>query len=158
MDKKMLEQYGSIKREVEELRKDRTDLLASAKEVPVVDTVSSSSRHMPYGKHTVVIKGTAVVMSRKKAAKLKETETRLAEREMRLHNEYAEIEKFIDSIEKSKIRRIIEYKYVNGLSWTATASKVYGCPKENRARMAVTRYLEKKQKKFSKSANCANQI
>ena len=41
MDKKTLEQYGSIKREVEELRKDRAELLASAKEMPVVDTVSS---------------------------------------------------------------------------------------------------------------------
>ena len=46
MDKKMLEQYGSIKREIEDLKNRRARLLSSAKEMPVVDTVSSSSRHI----------------------------------------------------------------------------------------------------------------
>ena len=55
MDKKMLEQYGSIKREIEDLKNRRARLLSSAKEMPVVDTVSSSSRHISYAKRIIAI-------------------------------------------------------------------------------------------------------
>ena len=144
MDKKMLEQYGSIKREIEDLGNRRARLLSSAKEMPVVDTVSSSSRHIPYAKRIIAITGTVAVMSESKAKKLADVEKRLAERETARCNELAEVERFVDDIEDSIIRRIIEYKYVDGLSWAAVATRVYGKPKESTPRMAVKIFLKNK--------------
>jgi len=48
----MLEQYGSIKREVEELRKDRADLLSSVKEFGCTAQAIGKCRR----KHKITVK------------------------------------------------------------------------------------------------------
>ena len=139
MDKKILEQYGSIKREIEDLKNRRARLLSSVKEMPVADTVSSSSRSIPYAKRIIAITGTVAVMSESKAKKLADVEKRLAEKELELYNEYTEVESFLDSVKDSDTRRIIRYKYIDRLPWVAVAKRVYGEPTESRARMKINR-------------------
>ena len=55
----------------------------------------------------------------------------------------ARIEEFLGGIERADIRMIIDYRYFKGLSWVAVSQKVYGEPSENRARMALVRFLRK---------------
>jgi hypothetical protein len=55
-----------------------------------------------------------------------------------------EIEEFINSIDSSEIRQIIECRFLNGLSWNDTAKVVYGFAGESTPRMALKRFLDKK--------------
>ena len=73
---------------------------------------------------------------------LKKLREKLKEREVRLVNELNAIETFIDGISDSEMRQIIQYKYIDELTWAATAMKIYGSPCEDRARKHFKKYLE----------------
>ena len=65
----------------------------------------------------------------------------LETRTERIQAAILDIEEFIDTIPRSDIRQIINYRYIEGLSWKATARRIYGYPSGDRARMAVTRFF-----------------
>lgn len=60
------------------------------------------------------------------------------------HETLAEIEEFLTGIQDAKVRRMIELRYVEGLTWRQVAKRMYGSPYfEDTARMRVKRFLEK---------------
>lgn len=71
--------------------------------------------------------------------KLKQT---LKERYDRLLEEQNDIEKFINSIENSKLRKIFEYRYIDSMDWYKIAT-VLGFSGESVPRMRHDRYIEK---------------
>ncbi|HBF64615.1 MAG TPA: hypothetical protein DDW34_01305 [Clostridium sp.] len=69
--------------------------------------------------------------------------------QLRVSEKYAmelvsEIEKYINSIEDCRMRRIIRYRFIDKLSWNAVADKMGGNNTEDGMRMAVSRFFEKK--------------
>ena len=52
-----------------------------------------------------------------------------------------QILKFIDSIDDSLLRQVIVYRYIDGLSWIAVASKVGGNNSPSGLRIMVDRFL-----------------
>ena len=132
---KDLEEYRTLIRETDKLGKKLEQLNNGF----LHDTVKGSSHQKPFQMQIIRVSGSANGKNGTETyARVKRT---LEDRMSRIRESIAEIEEFINSVEKSKIRCIIDYRYVNGMSWRATATKVYGYPCEDRARKAVTRFF-----------------
>jgi len=133
-----LEQYGKLKNEIIQTVK-RLDELKNDENGYAFDTVKGSSTVFPYQEKIIAITG----ISQRHINTVKQLELKLRNRIAYLENMIIEIEKFIDTVELSEIRQIIQYHYIQGLTWKMTARKVYGYPCEDRARKAITRYFIK---------------
>lgn len=70
----------------------------------------------------------------------------LKNRKNGVHSEIEEIKMFIDNLEDKEIKKIIELRYVEGMSWNKVASKVYGYPNGDTPRVKVDRFLKKNKK------------
>lgn len=133
-----LEQYNSKKREIKKLEIQISDL-ESAEDYSgksYFDVASGSSANFPYMKRNFVIEAVDKTSYYEKLKKLK---IRLDERK----KEVTEIEAFIDSINDSDIWQIIQYKYVDDLSWLSVAMKICDYPCADKLRMKLKRFLEK---------------
>ena len=142
MNKKDLSQYRAIKREIDMIQGKIEKLKKpSNKRAFAIDTVMASSKTLPYTYKPVTIKGYGYDATNdgKKHELIKQQRAKLNE----LTRKFEEIKTFINSIDDSVVRQIIEYKYVDGLSWAATANKVYGKPKESTPRMALNLFFKK---------------
>ncbi len=125
MTRKRLEQYRSLGKEISILEQ---EIKQAAK---IADTVRASSREAPYLQHTVVITGTDA-----RARVRLDRKCRKAARERR------EIEKYIDALEDSQLRTIMELRYLKGLSWSKVAGRM-GRNTADSVRFIVIRHLEK---------------
>lgn len=83
----------------------------------------------------------ATLISRKNtlAKRLKEKNKLRAKIDKKVY----EIDKFMNSISDSLIRRIIYYRYIEHLSWDMVAARIGGNSSEDSVRKALDRFLEK---------------
>lgn len=65
----------------------------------------------------------------------------LNEIQHKIDEQLAAVEQYINSVEDSRMRRILTYRYIDGLSWQQVAWKMGGGNTANGIRMAVDRYL-----------------
>lgn len=54
-----------------------------------------------------------------------------------------EVEEFITTLEDSRMRRIINLRFIEGLSWNKVADRIGGGNTEDSIRMAFNRFIEK---------------
>lgn len=54
-----------------------------------------------------------------------------------------EVEQFLTTITDSRMRRIINLRFIDGLSWNSVADKIGGGNTEDSIRMAFNRFMEK---------------
>ena len=54
-----------------------------------------------------------------------------------------DVEMFVASLDDAYIRRIINFRFVQRMSWTAVAMKIGGDNTADSVRMAFTRFMEK---------------
>lgn len=101
MTKDLLEQYPDICRELEDVERKLHQ--------PVSDTVSGSGPEFPFTQRTVTIRGVQPILIKQKD---------------RLQAQKEEIERFIQSLPNSKLRRIVDYRVVKGMSWEQVAAKM----------------------------------
>ena len=111
MTKDMLQQYMSLQAEIKELEEE-----IERNKIVVSDTVSGSSDVWPYTQHSVMVKGLPGEVYTLNAI--------LSKRSKRLQEQRKEIERFLDSIEDSQIRRIIKLKYIEGKTWQQVANRL----------------------------------
>lgn len=71
----------------------------------------------------------------------------LRERQSMANELVLEVEQFINNIDDSRLRRIIDFKYVQGKTWTQTADAMKGNHTADSCRMDVKRYLRNINKK-----------
>jgi len=133
---KTLEQYRKLKSEITQTVK-RLDDSKDGVSVYCFDTVKGSSQVLPYQEKVITITG----VSQRHIYTVKRLERILKNRIIRLQNTVLEIEGFIDTVEHSEIRQIIQYRYIQGLSWKVTARKIFGYPCEDRARKMIIRFF-----------------
>lgn len=101
MTRELLEDYPHICAELRELEHELHE--------PISDTVSGSGPDFPYTQHTVSIRGVPPELAALKAKK---------------EAEKAEIEQFIQGLPNSKLRRIVKYRVIHGMSWEQVASRM----------------------------------
>ena len=138
MTLKDLEEYKRLKNEAVQINESLNRLLSNQNAL-VFDTVKGSSQKSPYQERVIPIQGISQKYARAYAKRKRGLEQRLN----RCLKKMSEIEDFINTVQRSDIRQIIEYRYIRGYSWIATSKRVYGAPSENRARMAITRFFAK---------------
>lgn len=73
------------------------------------------------------------------AIKIAEQEQILAARQA----EYDKLSQYIQSIEDSRMRQIMIYRHIDGLTWPQVASKIGGGNTANGVRMSHERFLQK---------------
>lgn len=135
---KRLEQYRDRKRELAYLKDRVAGLSNRAATQRVSDTVKASFLDFPYTEHTVTVRG----YSDKCADSLNRAIRTLERRRAAHAKELAAIEEWLDSVEDSKTRLLIQMYYLDGRTWKAAAQEAYGHPCEDAARMRVKRFVE----------------
>lgn len=138
MELKELEQFRDKTREIKILENRIKEIQQEADEC-VSDTVKASSQSFPYTQHTVRITGIDI----KKQKRINNVKEKLIRRKASLYRDLEEVESFIENIEDSKTRQIVELRYIKGMSWNMVAQKVYGYPAGDTARKRIKRYFKK---------------
>ena len=131
MDMKRLEQYAAIKKEIAYLE----GRIATLQGTAVADSVTGSSPDFPYRKQVVRIEGDSAAIAA--------LSSRLRLRQNTLSQETLAIEAFVDTINDSTVRQIIQLRYLEGHPWAVVAEKVFGYKSEDVARKKISRFLSK---------------
>ena len=130
LTKEQLEQYTSIKEEIKELEAE-----LDKRKSPVSDIVTGSMEDYPYTQHSITIQGLS--------SDTYSLDLKLTYKKIQLEQQRAEIENFLDSVQDSKIRRIIRLKYIKGKTWPQIARKMDKHISGDSVRKIVERFLEK---------------
>jgi hypothetical protein len=144
INKNILSQYVYLKKEKEDLEvrinKDRQRLRKIEEEGPVIDSVACGRKgkkpirtvkiagfpHGEYDKRKAMLNARISILERYK--------NEILETEMK-------VEEYIQSIDDSRIRLIIRYKYLDNLGWDQVAAKMGGYNTADSVRKMMERYL-----------------
>ena len=137
MELKQLEQFKDKVTEIKILENRIMEIQQEAEEC-VSDTVRASSKHFPYTQHAIRITGIDI----KKRDKVNRVREKLIRRKAALYHELEEIESYIEDVEDSKVRQIIQLRYIKGMPWNVVAQKVYGYPNGDTARKKIKRFFK----------------
>lgn len=133
-----LNQYRDQQRELAELERCINETVKSPLRL-AFDTVKSAA-NFPYKQHVVTVRGIDESARRRHARLI----ARYRRRKAKLEQGLEEVERWIDTIEDSKLRQIITMRFIKGKSWRRVAAEVYGAPSfEDAARKRVERFLNK---------------
>lgn len=135
MTAEKLEQYRELKKEIRMLE-DSIKRLTAQTFAPVSDVVRGSMPEYPYIKCVVKITG----MDQQTMGRLDRRKIKLAERLEKAHRDVEEIEAWVETIQDSHIRQLVQYRYLEGKSWASVANRI-GYKGESGARMALERYF-----------------
>ena len=139
MDKSVLSQITSTRKEIEEL-KDKIKKIDENPAKIVTDSVKGSSANYPYIQHNCLIEGIdeqRAVRNKRNRNKYKKL---IKSRTLKLEKLLVKLEYELNHIEDSEIRRIIQYRYEDDLNWIQIMFKME-YDSESKARMKLERYL-----------------
>lgn len=124
MDKNVLIQYCDMIEEIKDLRKRIADtensILKIAEEGTVKDTVSGGMGGIQH----FVVEGMPVPELQRKKLLLNKRKAMLIEKENELLELTNQAEEYINSIEKSELRMIFRFYYIDGMTWVQVAHKM----------------------------------
>lgn len=146
MEKHILEQYTDLQKEEKDLvrRKQQVEYQLermAEKGYVVSDSVTCGKKgKKPLG--TVRITGFPHPDYNRKRRALKQYSLQLQLMDDKLLEMLNDVEKYIDSIKDSRIRRIMRYKYVDNLTWTQVAHRMGKKHTADSCRMAITNFLK----------------
>ncbi len=130
LTKEALEEYLDIQAEIEDLE----HRIKQRKKELVTDTVMGSDPDYPYLKHPVSIYGVQMddelqARRRKLVAKLKEQES--------------SVEEFIESLPRSRERRIMRHHVIDGMDWNEISAHMGHRYSRDSVRMIYYRIVDK---------------
>ena len=141
--KEILTQYNDLQEEAKEVREriERTEkqIARIEEEGKVIDTVSGG----PGGIQHFKIEGFPYPEYSRKKSLLYARKSILANLELELLETLNQVEKFIASVEDSRMRRIITLRFIDNLSWNKVADRIGGGNTEGSIKMAFQRFMEK---------------
>lgn len=144
MTKEELNQLNDLNAEIRDLEQ-QLARLNQRKIESTFDKVKSSHTDFPY------IQGNATIYGhneKAEKAKNKAVEAKirlLAARKSKAEKEEAKIQAFINTVNESKVRRILEYKYVKGYTWGKIGELMH-CDRTT-AEKIVSKYLAEHKEK-----------
>lgn len=146
MDKQILNQYISLKAEIADLEvlvielRHKIKKLEGKETLQVADVVKGTRSDGIYGHMRV--EGYPYNECENLRKILKKREEKTDKLQMELLKNVNEVDDFINSLSNSKLRRMLRYKYFDGLSWTQVAHRIGGDCTADGCRMAVDRFLQ----------------
>lgn len=139
MTKEMLGQLVDLREEIIELEKQIQKL--EQKEIgTIIDKVRASYRDFPYIEGSVPIAGYDHKAMERRERLVGEKLRLLNARKLRAQELENEITEYINTIQESRIRRIMQYRYVEDLTWAEVGELVH-CDRTT-AEKIVSRYLD----------------
>lgn len=137
MTKELLENIDGLRKEVSDIEKRIINLSRTPDKV-VRDSVRGSSASFPYTQHSCVVEG----IDTNKYRNLKKLRRIYKKKQQKLDKLIIQLEYELNRIEDVDIRRIIRYKYEDGLNWIEIMFKMeYNS--EAQARIKLKRFFEK---------------
>ncbi len=116
LTKKELEQLIYLKKEIEELEQK----IAQIEQMDISSApvrVNASGQNFPYVQGWATVQGYNPVLADKRSKLLCENKMMLKERKESAAREEQKLLQYINNVKESRIRRIMQYKYVDGYSW-----------------------------------------
>lgn len=142
MDKHLLKQIPDIRKEIRDLEKaiisteKKIDML---KKNEVCDTVTGSRSDLTIG--PIKVRGHPTKEYGKRVSELQKKKTLMNDKKMELLRAEREAEEYIQSIQDSSLRRIMRYRYIDGLGWQQVAVKMGRHYTADSCRMAHNRFM-----------------
>ena len=143
ISKEILIQYSDLQEEVKEVRerivKTERQIAKIEEEGSVIDTVTGGSGNNQHFK----IEGFPYPEYNRKKTLLYARKATLASLEMELLETLNQVEEFIASVADSRMRRIVNFRFIENLSWNQTAHRIGGNATADSIRMEFNRFMEK---------------
>lgn len=143
VSKEILIQYSDLQQEVKEINekieKTEKQIAKIEEEGNVIDTVSGGNGGIQHFK----IEGFPYPEYTRKKNLLYSRKMVLAELELELLETLNEVEEFISSVKDSHMRRIINLRFVENLTWNEVADRIGGGNTENSVKRAFHRFMDK---------------
>lgn len=136
-------QYCDIKQEYDYIRTRRDKLIREIEkmekeQMSVIDSVTGGDGGIQHYK----IEGYPYPEYSRKRTLLIARESQLQKYEIKLLKITNEVEEFIEKIENSRIRRMIEYRFLDDLTWIQVAQRMGKHHTEESCRKAIERFLK----------------
>lgn len=143
MTKKELEQLINLKKEIEEIKHtiSRIEQMYIG-EVPV--KVDASYQNFPYIQTSMSVQGYDPVLADKRDRLLYEKMILLEQRKEKAAEEEKRLMQYINCITESRIRRIMQFRYIEGFTWDKIG-EIMHCDRTT-VEKAISRYLKKNNK------------
>lgn len=139
MTKEDLEQLCDLRKEIAELEYKIARLSSRGSRI-VSDKVQASSKDFPYVQTTVKIEGYDYVGDQKSRKQLRKKRILIQQRKEQAEALELRITQYINSISDSGIRRMIDYKYIEGYTWEKIG-RISHCDRTT-AEKRVSNYLK----------------
>ena len=145
MDKDILVQYTDLQEEIRDIRRRaeraRGQMERLETEGTVLDAVKGTRQDGTFG--SIRIEGFPYADYEKRRRSLQSYLLKLAEMEEKLLELTNQAEEYINSIEDSRMRRIVQYRILDGLSWYEVADRIGGRATSEGCRKYFDRFFEK---------------
>lgn len=141
VSKEILIQYSDLQQECKEVREKIEKLERQIAKIEADGTVVDKVRGGLGGLQSFKIEGFPYPEYSRKKTLLYARKATISELEMELLETLNEVEEFIASISDSHIRRIINLRVIDGLSWSEVARKIGGNT-EDSVKKAFYRFME----------------
>ena len=145
MDKDILVQYTDLQEEIRDIRRRaeraRGQMERMETEGTVLDAVKGTRQDGTFG--SIRIEGFPYADYEKRRRSLQSYLLKLAEMEEKLLELTNQAEEYINSIEDSRMRRIVQYRIMDGLSWYEVADRMGGKATSEGCRKYFERFFEK---------------
>ena len=142
ISKEVLIQYSDLQKECKEVREKIEKLEKQIAKIEEDGAVIDKVRGGDGGLQSFKIEGFPYPEYSRKKTLLYARKATLSELEMELLETLNQVEEFIASISDSHIRRIVNLRVVDGLSWNEVSRKIGGNT-EDSVRKAFERFMEK---------------
>ena len=145
MDKDILVQYTDLQEEIRDIRRRaeraRGQMERLETEGTVLDAVKGTRQDGTFG--SIRIEGFPYADYEKRRRSLQSYLLKLADMEEKLLELTNQAEEYINSIEDSRMRRIVQYRILDGLSWYEVADRMGGKATSEGCRKYFDRFFEK---------------
>lgn len=146
--KEVLNQYTAVKKEREYIA---DKVMALERQIDrmeksgysVKDTVRGGEGNM----HHYTIEGFPYSDYSRRKTLLRVRRQQLIDRDEKLAELETQVEHFLSELADSRLRQMIEYRYIENMSWVQVADRMGGNNTADGCRMAVERFLRDKQTK-----------
>lgn len=144
LTKDILAQYCDLKEEVKDLRRRIDNKQAELDKIEDEGTVTDSVKGGYGGIQHFKISGFPYPEYSRKKTALYLYKAQLENAELELLELTNEVEDYIQSLNDSRIRRIIRYRFIDSLTWRQVATRMGGRATEESVRKEFERFMDEK--------------
>lgn len=141
--KEILIQYSDLQEEIKEVRQRIEQTERQIERIEREKTVCDKVMGGEGGLQSFKIEGFPYPEYSRKKTLLYSRKATLTSLEMELLETLNKVEEFIASVSDSRMRRIINLRFIEGLSWNKVADRIGGGNTEDSIRMAFNRFMER---------------